>query len=104
MVEKPQMKQEDLGMRTIAGFEARETRTTRVIPVGQDGNDASLTVTDDMWRSTKYGIVVLTVRHDPRSGTRTEEVTEFQPGEPDPALFQAPKSYTIREHIVVGTE
>jgi hypothetical protein len=72
--------------------------------VGQEGNDAPLTVTDEIWRSTKYGIVVLTVRDDPRSGTRTEEVTEFQPGEPDPALFQAPKGYTIREHTVVGTK
>jgi hypothetical protein len=104
MVEKPQMTQADLGTRTIWGLEARGTRTTRVIPVGQDGNDAPLTVTDEMWRSTKYGIVLLTVRDDPRSGTRTEEVTEFQPGEPDPALFQAPKGYTIREHTVVGTE
>jgi hypothetical protein len=104
MVEKPQMTHEDLGTRTIGGLEARGTRSTRVIAVGQEGNDAPLTVTDEIWRSTKYGIVVLTVRDDPRSGTRTEEVTEFQPGEPDPALFQAPKGYTIREHTVVGTK
>jgi hypothetical protein len=30
-------------------------------------------------------------------GKRTDEVTEFQPGEPDPALFQIPKGYTVRE-------
>ena len=86
------------------GTRGQGTRSTRVIAVGQEGNDAPLTVTDEIWRSTKYGIVVLTVRDDPRSGTRTEEVTEFQPGEPDPALFQAPKGYTIREHTVVGTK
>ena len=50
----------------------------------------------------EYGVPVLIVRHDPRSGMRTEKVMEFQPGDPDPALFQAPEGYTIHEHVVVG--
>jgi hypothetical protein len=101
---QPQVTREDLGTRTIAGLEARGTCTTRVTPVGQEGNDAPLTFTTERWISTEYGITVLMVRDDPRSGTRTEEVTEFQLGEPDPALFQAPEGYTIREHVVGRSE
>jgi hypothetical protein len=47
--------------------------------------------------STQYDIPLLTITNDPRTGKRTDEVTEFQPGEPDPALFQIPKGYTVRE-------
>jgi hypothetical protein len=47
--------------------------------------------------STQYNIPLLTITNDPRMGKRTDEVTEFQPGEPDPALFQIPKGYTARE-------
>ena len=100
----PQVAREDLGTRTIAGLEARGTRTTRVIPVGQEANDAPLTFTTERWISTEYSITVLMVRDDPRSGTRTEVVTEFQPREPDPALFQSPEGYTIKEHVVGGPE
>lgn len=100
MFEQPQVSREDLGTRTIAGLEAKGTRITRIIPVGQEGNDAPLTVTHEMWRSTEYGIILLLVSDDPHSGTRTEAVTEFQQGEPDPALFHAPEGYTVKEHVV----
>jgi hypothetical protein len=89
---------EDLGVRTIAGVEAKGTRRTGIIPVGEFGNDRPLTIVTEDWVSTQYRIPLLTIIDDPRSGKRTDEVTEFQPGEPDPALFQIPKGYTIREH------
>ena len=92
-----QQTREDLGVRTIAGIEAKGTRATGVIPVGDQGNDRPLTIVTENWTSTQYHIPLLTIIDDPRTGKRTDEVTEFQPGEPDPALFQIPKGYTVRE-------
>jgi len=92
-----QQTREDLGVRTIAGIEAKGTRATGVIPAGDQGNDRPLTVVTENWVSTQYQIPLLTITDDPRMGKRTGEVTEFQPGEPDPALFQIPKGYTVRE-------
>jgi hypothetical protein len=91
-------KREDLGVRTIAGFEAKGTRTTDIIPMGDVGNDRPLTIVTESWRSTLYHVSLLNISNDPRTGKRTDEVTEFQPGEPDPGLFQIPSGYTTREH------
>jgi hypothetical protein len=88
---------EDLGERTIAGIEAKGTRGTGTIPAGDQGNDKPLLIVRESWMSTQYHIPLLTITDDPRTGKRTDEVTEFQPGEPDPALFHIPESYTIRE-------
>lgn len=89
---------EDLGVRTIAGIEAKGTHTTGIMPAGDQGNDRPLTIVRESWVSTQYNIPLLTITDDPRTGKRTDEVTEFQPGEPDPALFQIPRGYTVREH------
>lgn len=88
---------DDLGIRTIAGIGARGTRTTRVIPAGEVGNDQPFTIVQEKWASAQYDIPLLTITDDPRAGKRTDEVTEFQPGEPNPALFKIPEGYTIRE-------
>ena len=92
-----QRTREDLGVRTIAGIEAKGVRTTGVIPAGDLGNDRPLTIVTESWASTKYQIPLLTITNDPRIGKRTDEVTEFQPGEPDPALFQIPNGYIVRK-------
>lgn len=93
-----QVTREDLGVRSIAGVEAGGTRTTAIIPTSEVGNDQPLTITTEIWISAQYNIPLLTITDDPRSGKRTDEVTEFQPGEPNPALFKIPEGYTVREH------
>lgn len=92
-----EMTREDLGLRTIAGLEATGTRTTVIVPTGDVGNDRPFTVVSEKWISTRYKIPLLTVIDDPRSGKRTDEVTDFHPGEPDPTLFKIPEDYTVRE-------
>jgi hypothetical protein len=87
----------NLGVRTIAGIEAKGTRDTGIIPVGEMGNDRPLTTMTEHWVSMQYQIELLTISDDLRMGKRTEEVTAFKPGEPDTALFQMPKGYTIQE-------
>ena len=92
---KPQI--EELGTKTIDGVEARGTRTTRVIPVGREGNDQPLTVTHESWVSPELKLVVMSVSDDPRSGTSTMELTDIERAEPDPGLFQVPEGYTVKE-------
>ncbi|MGA9672532.1 MAG: hypothetical protein WBQ94_25175, partial [Terracidiphilus sp.] len=92
---KPQF--EELGMKTINGVEAQGTRTTRVIPAGREGNDQPLTVTHESWVSPELKLVVMSTNDDPRSGTSTMELTDIERAEPDPALFQVPEGYTVKE-------
>lgn len=88
---------EDLGTKTINGVEAKGTRMTTVIPAGRAGNDQPITVTHETWMSTELRIMVLEINSDPRTGVRTTELTEIERGEPDPALFQPPEGYTIKD-------
>lgn len=94
---------EGLGQRTIAGLEARGTRITLIVPAGEVGNDHPFTIVTEDWKSTLYDIPLLTIHDDPRSGKRTDEVTEFHAGEPDPGLFRVPKGYTVEERTAVLT-
>jgi hypothetical protein len=88
---------EQLGEKTINGLEAKGTRTTRTYPVGAVGNDQPIVVTSEFWFATDLGIPVLQIDDDPRTGTRTTELTEIDRGEPDPALFQPPEGYTVKD-------
>jgi hypothetical protein len=88
---------EDLGTKTIAGVGATGTRLTHVIPAGRQGNDAPITSTREVWRSTEYGVILAGTESDPRFGTSTRTATAFQAGEPSAALFRAPESYTVKD-------
>ena len=93
----PNFQREDLGTKNIAGVNAKGVRTTRIIPVGQIGNDQPITVVNETWRSPEYGLILMSTREDPRFGKTTREVTDFEPGDPDPSLFQAPQGYSVRD-------
>ena len=88
---------ENLGGRTIAGVYAEGTRITVTIPEGAQGNDRPITTVSERWRSTELDISLLSVNEDPRTGTRTIEVTDLDRGEPDPNVFQVPEGYTIKD-------
>jgi hypothetical protein len=92
---KPQI--ERLGTKTINGVEATGTRTTRVIPAGREGNDQPLTVTRENWFSPELKLMVMSISDDPRNGTSTMELTDIERAEPDPALFQVPEGYAVKE-------
>jgi hypothetical protein len=95
---KPQI--EDLGTKTINGVEAKGTRTTRVIPVGREGNDQPFTITHESWFSPELKLMVMSINDDPRNGTSTMELTDIERAEPDPALFQIPEGYTVKERTL----
>jgi hypothetical protein len=94
---QPDVQREELGTKNIAGVNATGVRTTRTIPAGREGNDQPIVTTDEVWRSKAYGLILMSLRNDPRTGTNTREVTEFAPGEPDAALFHAPEGYTVHD-------
>jgi hypothetical protein len=90
---------EKLGVQAINGVSASGIRITRVIPAGRAGNDQPITVTDETWRSPELKLVVRSIQDDPRFGLVTTELTDIQQGEPDPALFQAPPGYAVKEQF-----
>jgi len=94
--EKPKM--EDLGTQTFEGVEAQGHRTTRTIPVSEIGNSDALVRVDEVWFSTTPGLSGINMRQvvdDPQAGKSTRELVKFTPGEPDPALFQAPQDFEL---------
>jgi hypothetical protein len=93
---------EELGSKTIAGIAAIGTRTTRVIPAGAEGNDQPLTVTDERWLAAGLSLLLLDIHDDPRTGTRTNEVTEVERGEPNASLFQIPEGYSVTDRTYPG--
>jgi hypothetical protein len=93
---QPKNESEDLGTTTIQGVEAIGRRTTTTIPAGQVGNDQPIVTTEESWWGTSLGLLLRSVRDDPRSGTMTHEVTNLSTSEPDPALFQPPEGYEVK--------
>ncbi|HEY0263694.1 MAG TPA: hypothetical protein VGC07_04155 [Granulicella sp.] len=93
----PTTKHEQLGGRNIAGIYAEGTRITTTYPVGSIGNDKPIVVVSENWISPDLKLTVLQTNDDPRSGSRTVETTQLDRSEPDPALFQAPEGYTIKD-------
>ena len=86
-----------LGTQTINGVEAQGTRYTRTIPVGQIGNSKPITIVTERWYSPDLQLVVMNKRTDPMTGDSVTQFTDIQRGEPDPALFQVPSDYTVKE-------
>jgi hypothetical protein len=88
---------EPLGKRTIEGVETMGTRRTWTIPIGAIGNDRALVTTEDTWYSPKLGLVLLSVRDDPRFGRTTYSLTNLRLSSPDEKLFEVPAGYTIEK-------
>jgi hypothetical protein len=90
------LKKESLGTQTIDGVVAEGTRTTRIIPAGQIGNEKPLSVVSERWYSADLQIVLKTTRTDPRTGTTTYTVTNVQRTEPAATMFTIPAGYTVQ--------
>jgi hypothetical protein len=91
----PEITNEDLGTRTIAGMEATGRRRTEVIPAGRDGNDLPLKLMTETWTSVKDHIMLMMVTDNPRMGRSSWEITNLSLGPPDPALFTPPADYRV---------
>ena len=94
-------KQEDLGIREIAGVPAHGIRETQTVVDENDGKE--VVITDEYWYSQDLRINLMTKHSDPRKGIATMTVAQVTRTEPDPALFVVPEGYT-RPGPQTGTE
>jgi protein TonB len=88
---------ESLPPQTIDGLYAVGIRYTRTIPAGHEGNDRDITTTTEVWNAQQFGIQLRYVADDPINGKTTTETTDIQLVDPDPALFQPPADYQLKE-------
>jgi hypothetical protein len=88
---------ENLGQQSIEGVLATGKRVTTTIPTGKIGNDRPIVVVHEEWRSPELKIVVKTIDTDPRTGEQTMELHGVSRADPDPALFQAPAGYQVKD-------
>lgn len=86
-----------LGTQTINGVTADGTRETRTIPAGEIGNAKPISIVTERWYSPDLQMVVMSKRTDPMGGDSVTQLTDVQRGDPDPALFQVPSDYTVKE-------
>jgi hypothetical protein len=86
---------EDLGSQTMEGVIVTGTRTTRVIPAGQIGNDAPISIVTEVWTSSELKTVVYSKRSDPRMGVQKFELTDIVRTEPDASLFVVPADFKV---------
>jgi TonB family protein len=82
-----------LGMKEIVGLEAWGQRIAQTIPQ----TDGSTNTQDrELWFSTHYRMALTQItRHE--GITTTQSVMSFEPGEPDPSLFQIPPDFVVTE-------
>jgi hypothetical protein len=87
----------DLGKQTIEGVAAQGTRITRTIPAGEMGNELPIVITSETWYSPDLKVLVMSKSSDPRMGETTYKLTNLSRAEPEPALFQIPADYTVKD-------
>lgn len=87
----------DLGKRTQGMITLVGKRVTGTIAAGRIGNDQPLSVTTDVWVDPQLKLVVEEVEQNPFSGERRFELSNIRGEEPDPTLFEIPKSYTVKD-------
>lgn len=85
-------KEEDLGIREIAGVPAHGIRETQTISDEKDGRE--VVITDEYWYSQDLRVNLMIKHSDPRKGTSMLTVAQVTRTEPDPALFEVPEGYT----------
>ncbi len=89
------VQRDQLGTKTIGGFEATGEKVTRTIAAGEIGNEKPIEVVTERWFSTDLQLPVLIVHTDPMMGTASTKVTSVTRAEPDASLFQVPADYKV---------
>jgi len=94
-IKQPEARTETLPAQTIEGLRVEGTRNSSWIPAGTIGNDRPIETYSERWYSPELQVVVMTKRHDPRSGDVTYQLQRVQRAEPAPYLFQIPGDYKV---------
>ena len=89
---------EPLFTRDFSGVSAVGARQTISCPVGTyQNNDKPIEFIRETWKSIEYNLTFIDKNTDPQSGVRTTSIEDFNPAEPDPALFRVPADYHVVE-------
>jgi hypothetical protein len=89
--------EEEIPAQMVNGTLARGSRITTTIPAGSIGNNRDLKVVTERWYSDDMQLLLKSTNSDPRFGTTTYELKDLTQGRPDPALFQVPADYRLRD-------
>jgi hypothetical protein len=91
---------EDLGHRSIEGYDAIGWRETIQFTMPDATPPATIQLIRDVWCSEDLGAVLVSVSHGKEDGSITEaDMSQIVRSEPDPSLFQIPPDYTVSEAI-----
>jgi len=88
---------ESLPPQTISGVYTEGSRYIRTTPIGYVGNDRDLVTTTESWYAPALSLQMRSTIDDPRAGKTTTETTDINQADPDPALFQPPAGFTLKE-------
>ena len=91
-----------LGTKAIEGITVSGTRTTRTINAGTMGNDKPIVSITDVWVSPDLKVTVRSEMDDGQAGHSTMRLLNIVRAEPDPALFQIPPDYTVKESAAIA--
>lgn len=91
---KARVVSENLGHKDIHGLTAFGIRST-MTPLENGGPLAIPEITTEFWRSSDLDLKLLEVESGPKFGLKRMELSALQTGDPEPALFEPPKGYTV---------
>jgi hypothetical protein len=94
----PGFQREVFAPQEINGVYAEGSRWARTIRLTEESGKREIEVSNEIWISPDLKIIVRHLHDDPRTGKTATDVTDVVRGDPDPALFQAPKGYQVVDH------
>jgi hypothetical protein len=92
---RPTITQDTLGTQTIEGVLVEGTRITSTYAVDTEGNDRPIVVVNETWFSPALKMMIMNKSSDPRSGERTQKLTNVSQSEPAADLFAPPSDYSV---------
>lgn len=88
---------EDLGAQSFAGLPVHEYRDTTTLNAGVMGNDLPMVTVRQFRYCPELGLNLTSVLEAPQVGRQTFTASEVSTAEPDPAFFQPPVGYTVKD-------
>lgn len=91
------LSRESLGDSVVDDLDVTGTRESLYINPGVMGNERLLVNTKEYWYSADLQVNLSVTRKDPREGTQVLQLVDLTRSDPDPALFQVPPGFVIRD-------
>ncbi len=95
---------EDLGGKTVAGFDTVGYRDTTTLNPGTYGNDQPMVSMREFWYSKQLGVNLLSIVDDPHVGKESFTATDVNTSEPQHRYFVIPEGYTVIDQRETGPQ